>query len=148
MEWINKIWTTLQQIFSEGPGYIKENPKSGYLVVILILLVWLAGLILDWKWTYARPGSWGGNFWLDLLGPNGFRFWLGVIVVLAILLSAYLFSKLEPTLKTTINYVIRNRVFRPGKRTARSHCRHTDVGRGFGSFRQCEGGRIPVRQRA
>ena len=46
MEWINKIWTTLQQIFSEGPGYIKENPKSGYLVVILILLVWLAGLRL------------------------------------------------------------------------------------------------------
>ena len=90
MEWINKIWTTLQQLFSEGPGYIKENPKSGYLVVILILLVWLTGLILDWKWTYARPGSWGGNFWLDLLGPN----------------------------KTTINYVIRNRVFRPGKRTA------------------------------
>ena len=81
MEWINKIWTTLQQIFSEGPGYIKENPKSGYLVVILILLVWLAGLRLDWKWTYT------------LLGPNGFRFWLGVIVVLAILLSAYLFFK-------------------------------------------------------
>ncbi len=93
MEWINKIWTTLQQMFSEGPGYIKENPKSGYLVVILILLVWLTGLILDWKWTYARPGSWGGNFWLDLLGPNGFRFWLGIIVVLAILLSAYLFFK-------------------------------------------------------
>ena len=64
MEWINKIWTTLQQMFSEGPEYIKENPKSGYLVVILILLV-----------------------------PNGFRFWLGVIVVLAILLSAYLFFK-------------------------------------------------------
>lgn len=77
----------------KGPGYIKENPKSGYLVVILILLVWLAGLRLDWKWTYTRPGSWGGNFWLDLLGPNGFRFWLGVIVVLAILLSAYLFFK-------------------------------------------------------
>ena len=38
MEWINKIWTTLQQMFSEGPGYIKENPKSGYLVVILIQL--------------------------------------------------------------------------------------------------------------
>ena len=93
MEWINKIWTTLQQIFSEGPGYIKENPKSGYLVVILIRLVGLAGLRLDWKWTYTRPGSWGVNFWLDLLGPNVFRFWLGVIVVLAILLSAYLFFK-------------------------------------------------------
>lgn len=50
MEWINKIWTTLQQLFSEGPGYIKENPKSGYLVVILILLVWLTadtGLEMD-----------------------------------------------------------------------------------------------------
>lgn len=93
MEWSDKIWTSLQQMFSEGSGYIKENPKSGYLVVILILLVWLTGLILDWKWTYARPGSWAGNFWLDLLGPNGFRFLLGVVVVSAILLSACLFLK-------------------------------------------------------
>jgi len=77
--------------------YRKENWRlitqriSG--IVILILLVWLLGLLLDWKWTYARPGSWGGNFWLDILGPNGLRFWLGVIVVLAIFLSGYLFFK-------------------------------------------------------
>ena len=92
---IHKNFALLKHILSKAVewGYIKENPKSGYLVVILILLVWLTGLILDWKWTYARPGSWGGNFWLDLLGPNGFRFWLGIIVVLAILLSAYLFFK-------------------------------------------------------
>ena len=93
MNWLNKIWTTLQQIFTDGPDYIKSNPKSGYLIVILILLVWLLGLLLDWKWTYARPGSLGGNFWLDILGPNGLRFWLGVIVVLAIFLSGYLFFK-------------------------------------------------------
>ena len=93
MDRLNKIWTTLQQIFTGGPDYIKSNPKSGYLIVILILLVWLLGLLLDWKWTYARPGSWGGNFWLDILGPNGLRFWLGVIVVLAIFLSGYLFFK-------------------------------------------------------
>lgn len=93
MDRLNKIWTTLQQIFTDGPDYIKSNPKSGYLIVILILLVWLLGLLLDWKWTYARPGSWGGNFWLDILGSNGLRFWLGVIVVLAIFLSGYLFFK-------------------------------------------------------
>lgn len=47
------------------------------------------------KWTYARPGSWGGNFFLDLLGPTGFRFWLGVIIVIAIVASAYLYFRVK-----------------------------------------------------
>lgn len=93
MDWLNTIWMKLERLFTEGVEYFQTNPKSGYLVAIFALLIWLIGLILDWKWTYARPGSWGGNFWLDLLGPDGFRFWLGVIIVLAILLATYLFFK-------------------------------------------------------
>ena len=39
-----------------------------------------------------RPGSTGGNFWMNLLGPKTFRFWLGVILAVGIGLSLYLFS--------------------------------------------------------
>lgn len=90
MEWLNNILRNLEGLFTDATEYAYANPKVGYLVVIFLLLVWLVGLIFDWKWTYARPGSWGGNFFLDLLGPTGFRFWLGVIIVIAIVASAYL----------------------------------------------------------
>lgn len=93
MDWLNTIWTKLERLLTERTEYVQTSPKAGYLVVIFALLIWLLGLIFDWKWTYARPGSWGGNFWLDLLGPSGLRFWLGVFIVLAILLAAYLFFK-------------------------------------------------------
>ena len=77
MEWLNNILRNLERLFTNATEYAYANPKVGYLVVIFLLLVWLVGLIFDWKWTYARPGSWGGNFFLDLLGPTRFRFWLG-----------------------------------------------------------------------
>ena len=47
---------------------------------------------MEWLWTYSRPGSTGGNFWMNLLGPKTFRFWLGVILAVGIGLSLYLFS--------------------------------------------------------
>lgn len=50
------------------------------------------GVICGWKWTYSRPGSTGGNFWMNLLGPKTFRFWLGVILAVGIGLALYLFS--------------------------------------------------------
>lgn len=93
MNWLNKIWTDLEQLFTKGTEHIQTNPQSGYLIATALLLIWLIGLIAGWKWTYARPGSWGGNFWLDLLGPATFRFWLGVIVLLAIILCLYLYFK-------------------------------------------------------
>lgn len=95
MEWLNNILRNLERLFTNATEYAYANPKVGYLVVIFLLLVWLVGLIFDWKWTYARPGSWGGNFFLDLLGPTGFRFWLGVIIMIAIVASAYLYFRVK-----------------------------------------------------
>lgn len=95
MEWLNNILRNLERVFTDATEYAYANPKVGYLVVILLLLVWLAGLIFDWKWTYTRPGSWGGNFFLDLLGPTAFRFWLGVIIMIAIVACAYLYFRVK-----------------------------------------------------
>lgn len=95
MEWLSNIFRNLDGLFTRATEYAQANPKVGYLIVILLLTVWLAGLIFDWKWSYTRPGSWGGNFFLDLLGPTGFRFWLGVIIVIAIIASAYLYFRVK-----------------------------------------------------
>ena len=55
----------------------------GYLIVAGILLLWLVGIVCGWRWTYSRPGSWEGNFWLGTLGERSYRFWLGLIVAAA-----------------------------------------------------------------
>ena len=71
---------------------LQTSPRYGYLIVAAILLLWLLGIICGWKWTYTRPGSWGGSFWLETLGPKAFRFWLGVILAVGIGLALFLFS--------------------------------------------------------
>ena len=43
----------------------------------------LVGIVCGWRWTYSRPGSWEGNFWLGTLGERSYRFWLGLIVAAA-----------------------------------------------------------------
>ena len=58
MEWLTNILRNLKGCSLMRTEYAYANPKVGYLVVIFLLLVWLVGLIFDWKWTYARPGSW------------------------------------------------------------------------------------------
>lgn len=70
--------------FKDSVDYAHSNPKIGLLIVVGLLVFWLLGIILNWEWTYRRPGTWGGNFFLNLFGPTAFRFWLGVIIVIAI----------------------------------------------------------------
>ena len=84
MEWLEKL--------KNFPQLIQEEPRYGYLVAVAILLVWLIGIICGWKWTYSRPGCTCGNFWMNLLGPKTYRFWLGVIVAVMIGILIYLFS--------------------------------------------------------
>ena len=84
MEWLEKL--------QNFPQLIQEEPRYGYHVAIAILFVWLIGVICGWKWTYSRPGSTGGNSWLNLLGPKTYRLGLGVILAVMIGILLYLFS--------------------------------------------------------
>ena len=78
MEWFDKI-----SEFMEGlPEWLQAHPRYGYLIV---------GIACGWRWTYSRPGSWGGNFWLGTLGEKSYRFWLGLIVAAAAGLALFLF---------------------------------------------------------
>ena len=88
MEWFEKV----KEFITGFPQLLQTSPRYGYLIVAAILLLWLVGVICGWKWTYSRPGSTGGNFWMNLLGPKTFRFWLGVILAVGIGLALFLFS--------------------------------------------------------
>lgn len=72
-------------------GLLPDNPHYGYLIAAVILFVWLIGIIRGWEWTYSRPGSYRGNFLLNLLGPKTYRFFLGALLVLMLLLVFCLF---------------------------------------------------------
>ena len=88
MEWFDKI-----SEFMEGlPEWLQAHPRYGYLIVAGILLLWLLGIVCGWRWTYSRPGSWEGNFWLGTLGERSYRFWLGLIVAAATGCALLLFS--------------------------------------------------------
>ena len=79
MKWFDKI-----SEFMEGlPEWLQAHPRYGYLIVAGILLLWLVGIVCGWRWTYSRPGSWEGNFWLGSLGERSYRFWLGLSVAAA-----------------------------------------------------------------
>lgn len=72
-------------------GIMPENPHYGYLIAAAVLLFWLIGVISGWEWTYSRPGSYRGNFLLDLLGPKTYRLLLGAFLVVMLALVLYLF---------------------------------------------------------
>lgn len=93
MEWLSKIFHRCESMFNDSVEYAYTNPKAGYLIVIFILSVWLVGLVFDWKWTYMRPGNWNGNFLFSLLGPTTFRFCLGFIITVALVVSLFLYFK-------------------------------------------------------
>ena len=88
MEWFEKV----KEFITGFPQLLQTSPRYGYLIVAAILLTGAFGKIFGGKWTYTRPGSWGGSFWLETLGPKAFRFWLGVILGVGIGLALFLFS--------------------------------------------------------
>lgn len=76
-------------------GIMPGNPRYGYLIAAAVLLFWLIGVVCGWKWTYSRPGSYRGDFLLDLLGPGTYRLVLGVFLVVMLALVLYLFVRAE-----------------------------------------------------
>ena len=93
MEWLNDICHRIEGLLSNFAQYIQSNPKVGDLIAIFLLLFWLVGLILNWKWTYSGNGSYGWNQLLKALGPDTFRFWLGVFITICILILIYIYIK-------------------------------------------------------
>lgn len=94
MEWLNNILRNLEELLSNLAQYIQSSPKIGNIIAIFLLLLWLVGLIFNWKWSYRGNGSYGWNHLLEVLGPDTFRFWLGVLITICILILIYITIKI------------------------------------------------------
>ena len=82
----------LNDFFGKLFAYLWEHPQYGLLVAILLVILYLIGLIFDWKWTLLPSGN--SNFtqmWIDLFGRNAVRFVKGVLAVLLLLTLVYLY---------------------------------------------------------
>lgn len=86
MEWLNNIRQNIERLLSNAAQYVQSSPKIGGIIAIFLLLLWLIGLIFNWKWTYRGNGSYGWNSLLEALGPDTFRFWLGALITICILI--------------------------------------------------------------
>lgn len=82
----------LNDFFGKLFAYLREHPQYGLLVAILLVILYLIGLIFDWKWTLLPSGN--SDFtqmWIDMFGRNAVRFMKGVLAVLLLLALVYLY---------------------------------------------------------
>lgn len=73
--------------------YLRDNPKYGLLVAMLLVGIYLLGLILNWKWTLL-PGS-SGDFtqmWIDMFGEKAVRIGKGIAAMLLLAILFYLYK--------------------------------------------------------
>ena len=85
----------INDFFGHVFDYLRDNPKYGLLVAMLLGILYLIGIILNWKWTLL-PGSSGDRtqMWIEMFGEKAVRFSKGVMVVLLLVCLFYLYLKL------------------------------------------------------
>lgn len=75
--------------------YLRNNPQIGLLVAIALVLVYLIGLVWDWKWTLLPSGN--SNFtqmWVEIFGRRTVRIWKGIMAVLLLVALCYMYYML------------------------------------------------------
>ena len=85
----------INDFFGHVFDYLRDNPKYGLLVAMLLGILYLIGIILNWKWTLL-PGS-SSDFtpmWIEIFGEKAVRFGKGVMAVLLLACLFYLYFKL------------------------------------------------------
>lgn len=86
------LWSTDEDLNLniDDKNMVQSHPENGYLIVAGLLLLWLFGVIMGWKWTY-QTNSWGQNTLREILGEGMYRFCIGAILAIAIGITLYLF---------------------------------------------------------
>lgn len=85
METISKIINDIGAFLTE----VYNHPKSGYWIIIGILVFWLLGIILNWKWSY-QPFGWLSNYFMDTFGPNTVRLGHAILLIIALACTVFL----------------------------------------------------------
>lgn len=92
MDSLTKLYRLIISFFEEKIAYLSQNPKSGLLVAIALVTLYIVGLILDWKWTLTPAGSTDMvDKWIEIFGKTTVRFFygLGALVLLVALIFMY-----------------------------------------------------------
>ena len=85
----------INDFFGHVFDYLRDNPKYGLLVAMLLGTLYLIGIILNWKWTLL-PGS-SSDFtpmWIEIFGEKAVCLGKGVMAVLLLACLFYLYLKL------------------------------------------------------
>ena len=84
----------INDFFGRVFDYLRDNPKYGLLIAMLLGILYLIGIILNWKWTLL-PGS-SSDFtpmWIEIFGEKAVRLGKGVMAVLLFVCLFYLYLK-------------------------------------------------------
>ena len=84
----------INDFFGRIFDYLRDNPKYGLLIAMLLGILYLIGIILNWKWTLL-PGS-SSDFtpmWIEIFGEKAVRLGKGVMAVLLFVCLFYLYLK-------------------------------------------------------
>ena len=85
----------INDFFGRVFDYLRDNPKYGLLVAMLLGILYLIGIILNWKWTLLPSSS--SDFtpmWIEIFGEKAVRLGKGVMAVLLLACLFYLYLKL------------------------------------------------------
>lgn len=84
----------MDNLFEKLNDWVQAHPENGYLIVAGLLLFWLFGVIMGWKWTY-ESSTWKQNTLKEMLGEKGYRIGVGVLLAIALAAVLYLFFSTE-----------------------------------------------------
>lgn len=84
----------MDNLFEKLNDWVQAHPENGYLIVAGLLLFWLFGVIMGWKWTY-ESSTWKQNTLKEMLGEKGYRIGVGVLLAIALAAALYLFFSAE-----------------------------------------------------
>lgn len=80
----------MDNLFEKLNDWVQAHPRYGYLIVAGLLLFWLFGVIMGWKWTY-QSSTWKQNTLREMLGEKGYRIGVGVLLAFALALALNMF---------------------------------------------------------
>lgn len=82
----------LDKFFGQVFEYLQSHPQYGILVAMLLVIIYIIGLVFDWKWTLL-PGD-SSDFirlWIEMFGRTTVRIFKGIIAIILLLALGYLY---------------------------------------------------------
>lgn len=91
----NSFFENVKLFFEDKYTFLQENPKYGLLVAAGLVVIYIVGLIADWRWVLDPSGASDMvNRWIEIFGRRTIRFWYGIGAVILLICLLYIFFKM------------------------------------------------------